>query len=81
MRKDGIAALNLFKIDRIHSFDVRCWMFDVHQFLFRSDWTLVASGRAHMKLDSGIVARIRVKIDENSHDTQEKVRNTIFIFV
>ena len=31
-------------------------MFDVHQFLFRSDWTLAASGGAHMKPDSEICA-------------------------
>ena len=31
--KDGIASLNLFKTDRMHSFDV-------HQFLSRSDWPL-----------------------------------------
>ncbi len=33
-----------FKIDRIHSFDVRCWMFDVHQFLFRLDRPFFLAG-------------------------------------
>ena len=40
-----------FEIDRIHSFDVRCWMFDVHQFLSRLDWTFAARGDARMLLD------------------------------
>jgi hypothetical protein len=31
-------------------FDVERSVFDVHQFLFRFDWTLTASGGAHMKL-------------------------------
>ncbi len=29
MSKGGFASLSLFKIDRIHLFDVRCWTFDV----------------------------------------------------
>ena len=40
-----------FKTDRIHLFDVRCWTFDVHQFLFRSRLAAFqASGGACMKL-------------------------------
>ena len=27
--ENGIASRNLFKTDRIHLFDVRCWTFDV----------------------------------------------------
>jgi hypothetical protein len=34
-------------------------MFDVHQFLFRSDWTLAASGGAYMKLHVNITANRR----------------------
>jgi hypothetical protein len=30
MSMAGIASLNLFKTDRINSFDVRSWTFDVH---------------------------------------------------
>jgi len=41
-------AQSFFKqTEYIHStFDVGRSMFDVHQFLFRSDWTLAASGGA-----------------------------------
>ena len=49
----NIASLSLFKqTEYIHStFDVGRSMFDVHQFLFRSDWPLFpASGAAYMKL-------------------------------
>jgi hypothetical protein len=51
-RMVDVASLGLFKIDRIHysMFDAERWVFDVHQFLFRFDWTLVASGAARMKL-------------------------------
>ena len=48
-----VASLNLFlnQTEYIHSmFDVGRSMFDVHQFLFRSDWTLAASGAAYVKL-------------------------------
>jgi hypothetical protein len=47
-----VASLGLFKKDRIHysMFDVERSVFDVHQFLFRFDWTLAASGDAYMKL-------------------------------
>jgi hypothetical protein len=59
MIKCGIASLGLFKIDRIHysMFDVERSMFDVHQFLFRFDWTLAASGAAHMKLHQKVFVR------------------------
>jgi hypothetical protein len=43
-------ALSFFKIDRIHHFDIRHSIFAFSKFLFRSDWTLAASGGAHMKL-------------------------------
>ena len=55
-------AQSFYKIVRIPSFDppwrnihdsifdVKGSMFDVHQFLFRSDWTLAASGAARVKL-------------------------------
>ncbi len=36
MNNDGIASLSLFKIDRIHSFDIRYSLFDIRYSLFRS---------------------------------------------
>ena len=62
MTKDGIAraaqalaprvAKSLLKqTEYIHlTFNVGRSMSDVHQFLSRLDWTLAASGAAHMKL-------------------------------
>ena len=55
MMKCGIAALSLFKTDRIHYFDIRHSLFDIRyslfqSFFFRFDWSLAASGRAYMKL-------------------------------
>ena len=44
MSKYGIAALCLFKIERIHSFDVGCSMFDVHWFLFRFIFATIECG-------------------------------------
>jgi hypothetical protein len=41
MSKDGFASRNLFKTDGTHYS-----MFDVHQFLFRFDWTFAAGGDA-----------------------------------
>ena len=40
-----------------------------------------ASGGAYMKLHSSCGARIRAKTDNFSHETHEKTRNIIFIFV
>jgi hypothetical protein len=55
MMKCGIAALSLFKIDRIHYFDIRHSLFDIRYSLFQSffyrfDWTLAARGGVRMKL-------------------------------
>jgi hypothetical protein len=44
------AKSSLNQIEYIHSmFDVGPSMFGLHQFLPRSDWTLSASGRTHLK--------------------------------
>ncbi|CAB1083697.1 hypothetical protein D1AOALGA4SA_11239 [Olavius algarvensis Delta 1 endosymbiont] len=36
MTNDGIASLNQFKIDRIHSFDIRHSLFNIRYSLFQS---------------------------------------------
>ena len=51
------------------------------KFLFRSDWTPAASRAARVKLHSSCGARIRATTDNISHETHEKTRNIIFIFV
>jgi hypothetical protein len=78
MTNDGIASRNLF-LKRQNTI-IRRSMFDVHQFLFRSDWTLAASGAARVKLHPGGWARIRAKTDNYSHQTHEKTRNIILYF-
>jgi len=49
-------SLSLFKIDRIHYFDIRYSLFDIRYSLFQSffldHWTLAASGAAHVKSDA-----------------------------
>jgi hypothetical protein len=47
---ESLREIFLKQTEYIYSaFDVGRSMFDVHQFLFRSDWTLAASGGARMK--------------------------------
>jgi len=43
IRLNGQVLARLWRVGR--------WMFDVHQFLVRSDWALAASAAAYMKLD------------------------------
>ena len=49
-RRNGIASLSRFKIERIHYS-----MFDVHQFLNRSDWKLAASGVTYIWRKASLV--------------------------
>jgi hypothetical protein len=51
-----------FKIDRIHSFDVRCWMFDVRRSSVSFSIRLAAfqaSGGARMKLNESNVISVK----------------------
>ena len=67
----------IYKIDRIPFLGDSLYL----EFLSRLNWTLAASGPAHMKLHSSFGVRIRATIDNFSHETHEKTRNIIFIFV